>query len=324
MTAPVRYGDRGPAVLELQRALIELLGPDALPRYGADGSLGAEGWAALQRAADRYRIDPLPAPARGAIVWPDLVEALLAGAEDDDAPVLTATPECSGLVCEAAGGYPVYDLRSERVFSRPQIRMDGPGRPHVRRPERVLGVVLHQCGVPFGVSAAQLERAGGDRALALATRALRIAAHATTFRADPDGAHGPLIAIAAPLLVHVNGGNGCNPVAINCEVDGLYRGLVKHAHRPRGEALSEETALAACAMLRWIVEHAALERIDLRYLWAHRQSSATRRGDPGEEAWRYIADWARRELGLAWQPERTWGDGRPLAREWGAPGGVAY
>lgn len=320
----IRYGDRGPAVLELQRALLDLLGPSALPRYGADGALGSEGWAALQRAADHYRIDPLPAPACGAIVYPELVEALLAGAEDDDAPVLTATPECSGLACKAIGGFPVYDLRRERVYTRPQIRMDEPGRPHIRRPEAVVGIVLHQCGVPFGVSAAQLRAAGGDRALALATRALRIAAHGTTFRADPSGAHGPIIAIASELLVHVNGGNGCNPVAINLEVDGLYRGLVRHPHRAKGEALAEETALAACAMLRWTVEHAALEGIYLRYLWAHRQSSATRRSDPGEEMWRSIADWARRELGLAWQPERTWGDGRPLAREWGVPFGGAY
>lgn len=305
-------------MIELQRALA------AHEPLRVDGHLGPVTWAALQRAADRHRIDPLrSAPLTlGNVVWPDLIAALLDPPADDDAPAPTVTPSCSGLVCEAVGGVRLYDLRRERVPERPAVRLDGPGRPHVRDPARVLGVVLHQTAVAFGVSQAQLRAAGGDRALALAERALRIAAHATVFRAGPG--HGPLISIAAPLAWHVNHGNGANGPSIGLEIDGLYEGVAGDRRTVRGSPSSwtEEIRDAARAGLRWLVEHGRAEGMPLRYVWAHRQSSATRRSDPGERLWCDLAIWARRELALEWQPARTWGDGRPLPREWG--GDAAY
>lgn len=317
LVTTIFYGARSSLVTEVQRALAE-----HEPGLRVDGHLGPATWAALQRAADRLRIDPLPAPAPGAVVWPDLIAGLLDPAADDDAPAPLVTPSCSGLVCEAVGGVRLYDLRGERVPERPAVRLDGPGRPHVRDPSRVVGIVLHQTAVAFGVSAAQLRAAGGDRALALAERALRIAAHATVFRAGPG--HGPLISVAAPLLWHVNGANAINPLALNLEVDGLYEGVAGDRRTARGTASvwTEEIRDAARAALRWLVEHGRAEGMPLRYVWAHRQSSATRRSDPGELLWRDLAEWARSELGLDWQPARTWGDGRPLPRAWG--GDAAY
>jgi len=221
----------------------------------------------------------------------------------------------------------VYDLRAERVAVRPKVRMVG-GRPFVRLPQAIEGVVLHQTAVRFGVSAAQLRAAGGDRALALARRGLGVACHAAAFMGAPDGSHPPLVVGAAPLRWHVNHGNGANASSLGLEVDGLYAGVEGDPRTVWGgkppTPHHESTIDVARAALRWLVEEGRAEGMPIRYLWAHRQSSATRRSDPGEWLWREVAGWARDELGLEWQPERVWGDGRPLPAAWGVPGGARY
>jgi murein DD-endopeptidase MepM/ murein hydrolase activator NlpD len=65
--ASIRYGDRGADVQSLQRAL--LARGYALPRWGADGQLGAETWAALEAAAGGPldRSTPVPAAVLSAL-----------------------------------------------------------------------------------------------------------------------------------------------------------------------------------------------------------------------------------------------------------------
>src|SRR5690606_11252294 len=153
---------------------------------------------------------------------------------------------------------PMIDLRAERVASAPKIKMTGK-RPVVRDPSTVTGICLHQTAVEYGVSAAQLRAAGGDRRLALARRALNVACHAMAFR---DG----FFVVSTPLPWYVNHGNGLNATRLGLEIDGRYPGRPDDPRTtPRREDLestwggepSEITpALIAAARsaLRWLVE----------------------------------------------------------------------
>lgn len=324
---PGAKGRRSGPVTDLQRALERLL-PGALPRFGADGHLGSETWEWLQEAADYLRIDPLPPPRAGAVVYPDLVTAILTWGDEGESPEPTVTPDCSGLVCKPSGGFETFDMRLERVPSSPKIRMASATKAHVRKPSAIVGIVLHQTSVRFSVSSAQLRAAGGNRALALAKRALNIASHLTVFTEAPDKSHGPLIVPNAPLLWHVNHGNGCNPIAQGMEVDGLYAGIdgdMRTVFQQKTPTPHMESTLeVARAGLRWLVENSLAEGAQIQYLWAHRQSSAMRRSDPGEWLWRNVATWARDHLKLKWEPTRTWGDGYRLPAQWGVDGGDRY
>ncbi len=308
----MNYGDRGEAVRKLQLALLEK--GFELPRWGADGALGNETWAALQQAADRFGIDPLPEPAPGVAVYPDLIAAVLAPPQTDDA--------------ETGDRFALIDLRTQRIASAPRIRMTPQGKPHQRAPTAVTGICLHQTAVRFGVSARQLASAGGDRAVALARRALDIAAHATVFHPDPAGTHGPLLVPCAPLAWHVNHANGMNPTTLGIEVDGLYAGVEDDPRTVWGDkpptAWTDEMARAVFAMVEWLLAEARGAGMDIRFIYAHRQSSATRRADPGELIWRTVALRAVTELGLRMEPKRVWGSGLPLPAAWGIDGGGRY
>ncbi len=61
----------------------------------------------------------------------------------------------------------------------------------------------------------------------------------------------------------------------------------------------------------------------LERVLAHRQSSASRRSDPGEGIWRLLEPVAR-ELGLDPAFDWTVADGRPIPEAWGGSAGVPY
>jgi hypothetical protein len=221
----------------------------------------------------------------------------------------------------------LYDLRRERVASAPKVKIHG-GAAVVRDPGDVDAVTLHQMACVFGLTQRQIRASGGDSDLALARRGLRIACHMAAFRRG-------IYVATAPLRWHVQHGNGLNPTSLGFELEGLYSGLEDDPETyPRREdlqtaagtpclldGLTIETARAA---LRWLVETARAEGMPIRYLDAHRQSSPTRRADPGQAVYCAIVPWAVRELRLETRPERVWqakrGPGRPIPAAWGGVG----
>ena len=217
----------------------------------------------------------------------------------------------------------MLDVRAERVFSKPKIKMAGK-RPVLRDPASVDSVVLHQCAVTYGLTARQLRAAGGDRQRALATRALNVACHTLAFR---DG----FFVACCPLRVYVQGANGLNPRALHLETDGLYSGLRDDPTTAPREDLQTTAGtpcevtpaiiLAGQSALRWLVLEGRAEGMPIDRLWAHRQSSPTRRADPGEALWQSIAEPIAAELGLRIDYAATLGDGRPIPVEW-SPRGV--
>ena len=284
----MKYGERGAQVRELQQRLIAAGYP--LPRYGADGVLGTETWDALQRYAGD-----------SSLLW---------------------APEVPPAVVEALMIEPVkvVDLTSKQTnppADQSKWKVSG-GKVVVRDAASVSGIMLHQTGVWYGVSSAQVAAAGGDRHAALHTRGLNIACHAVAFDgkdAGLDCGHG---VATAPLKWYCYQANTANAESVGLEVEGVYPGLVT----PGCVMPSERVVNAARDAVRYMVEQGRREGMPLRYIWAHRQSSAMRRSDPGEALWKRVAlEYAVAVLGLETQPSRTWGDGRPIPVEW-QPGGV--
>ncbi len=113
-------------------------------------------------------------------------------------------------------------------------------------------------------------------------------------------------------------GNGWNQGTIGIEIDGLYAGIEgdettvwndpRTTHREQGMTLTPEAAQAARDTARWIRETVP----SVNVIVAHRQSSATRRSDPGQAIWQQVA----LQSGLKTANWTTLGDGLKVPREW--------
>lgn len=225
----------------------------------------------------------------------------------------------------------VLDMRSEQdpADSRTRLRR---GRTVQRDPPTITGVVLHQTAVLYGVTRAMLRKAAGNRQLALARRIVKgvganpgVPAHAIAMR---DG----FVIRAFDLTAYCYHANELNASTLGLEVEGRYSGLLDdpdtlpdEARRTmpgRGEpdVLDDVVLETARAALRFLVTQGLSEGMPLAHLYAHRQSSRTRRADPGEGLWRALEPTAR-ELGLAPDYALVVGDGRPVPTQW-AEGGV--
>lgn len=232
-----------------------------------------------------------------------------------DAPRLTIAPHC-------------YDLRHEQDYLYPQgarkAKLVG-GKVLKRRPKDITHIVFHQTAVEYGVSSSQVKASGGDRELALARRALDVACHVFASRSG-------FYVLTHELVDHLNHGNGYNAYSIGIEIDGRYSGLEDDPTTVaredllttwKGEPtlLTDTTVEAAKAAIRDVVRSGRALGMPLTTAVAHRQSSGTRRSDPGQAIWQRIVIPLVEELGLEVELDRALkspssGDGRPIPRAW--------
>ena len=223
-------------------------------------------------------------------------------------------------------GVRLYDLRGEQTDPAPKSRIDWRGRTIHRDPKKITGVTIHQTAVSFGVTSRMIAEAGGDERLALARRGLKVPAHVEAFR---DGT----VAATDDVTAYLNHAGRLNAASAAEEIDGRYSGLLDRPETAPREDLRTTWGSAdpqrfeglivdaSRTGLVWIVTELRRMGAPVRYVWAHRQSSSTRRADPGEGIWRgLVLDFAVPYLGLATQPGRTWGKGRPIPRQWDPDG----
>ena len=285
----MRYGDSGNAVKQIQLSLIA--SGYSLPKYGADGHLGDETWNALRAYARDHKLPWTPD------VPPEAVDAL--------------TPHPVDVV-------DLTGVQTNPPSSPSKFKLDSKGRVVVRDPRTVNGIVLHQTGCWYSVSNSQVSAAGGDRHYALHKRSLNVACHLIAFdgkSAKVDCGHAVW---PNPLEWYVYQANGVNSVSLGIECEGLYPGLVSQG----GAMPSDRVIQAAREAVRFAVEKGRGAGMPIEYIWAHRQSSANRRSDPGESLWRSVVlEYAVPALGLRTETARTWGDGLPIPVQWD-PNGV--
>jgi hypothetical protein len=181
-----------------------------------------------------------------------------------------------------------------------------------RDPAHVRGITIHQTACVFGSPSAR------EKAY---PRARAVPAHATAFR---DG----VFVTPFPLSWLMYHGNALNDFSLGLECEGRYPGVLDDPSTPKREdipatwggeptALDERAIETFRAALRWLVETGRAEGMPIEYVWAHRQSSAMRRSDPGAGIWRAVVlDYAVPVLGLKTEPARIWGSGKPIPRAW--------
>jgi len=216
----------------------------------------------------------------------------------------------------------LYDLRSEQT--------DPPKVPHKfriirnrvarRDPKTVTGITIHQTATDFSVAQFQINEAGGDRELALARRALNVACHVMSFR---NG----MVVWANPLDWYVYHGNGFNSTDLGIEIEGNYPGLIGGVtwNKKTPTILTQTSISAAKAGLKLLLEEGRKAGMPIRYINAHRQSSGTRRADPGEEIWKKIVlEYAVPVLKLQTRPALFVGKGKPVPVEWDPDGVGSY
>lgn len=193
----------------------------------------------------------------------------------------------------------VINLTAEQTnppARREKYKLKG-GRVLVRDPKKITGIVIHQTACVFGVSDRQVKAAGGDPVLAKHRRAMNIGAHVTAFMTGKA-------VYAHDLLWYVYSSNGFNPYTYALEIEGLYCGLKGVLSTAAGDprdvtVLTKATIEAARLGLTFIYELGRRLGSPLEWAYAHRQSSPTRRSDPGEEIWEAVViDYAVPVLGL--------------------------
>jgi hypothetical protein len=86
-----------------------------------------------------------------------------------------------------------------------------------------------------------------------------------------------------------------------------------------------ELIVAARRAVAWVCAEVAARGGRVQYLYAHRQSSGTRRSDPGSAIWKGVALEVERSGLLLTRPGFTVGSGRAVPESWDPrQKGVAY
>lgn len=195
-----------------------------------------------------------------------------------------------------------------------------------RRPKNIDKIVFHQTAARFGVSKRQLREADGDKRVALAKRGQSISTPITVFYNDGD----PFVAYCYDLDWYSYHGNDFNSTGVGFEIDGDFPGLMNDpntAYRKKDnpDVLSYLHKCAACRAVRLIVDDGRKMGMPLKYVVAHRQSSPTRRSDPGEQIWKEVVlDYAVRELGLETVPDLIQKKGYSIPKQWDPDGPGDY
>jgi hypothetical protein len=171
-------------------------------------------------------------------------------------------------------------LLDRRAFHRPLTR-DAQRRPIPYEPPRrslVTGICLHQTACDMGLNPERYDTISVHYVVLRNGRA--------TWHADHDRI--------------LYGGNGWNQRCIQIEVNGLYAGLEDDPETAVDESLKttwddpttkireqpQQVTPEAMATLRMLVRYIKLKTPTITKLVAHRQSSGSRRNDPGERIWR--------------------------------------
>jgi hypothetical protein len=204
----------------------------------------------------------------------------------------------------------IVDLTHEQVDPpkyKPPKHLIQKGRVVKRSVYEVDTIVVHQTAVVFGVLPRAVKEAGGDRNMAKHRRALQVASHLTAFDTG-------FAVVGCPLSWYVYNCNKLNSRSLGLEIEGVYPALLTAKSKELFTGLIEQASRDAIDYM--VIEGKKLG-MPIQYIAAHRQSSADRRGDPGEEIWKkLVLGYAVPRHGLIVKPTAVWGDGRPLPQEW--------
>ena len=192
-----------------------------------------------------------------------------------------------------------HERTAEPVRGKNKIKRVN-GLALVRDPAVIDSIILHQTACHFGAGKGQPRY----------RRALDVAAHCVAFNTGE-------VVLCTPLLWHVNHANGFNATSLGLEIEGKFPGSKFRKSKGFEDILTEDALWAACEGLSLLVKGGRAMGMPIKYILAHRQSSSTRRADPGWEIWDKVAlKYGREQLGLIPRPDLVDRDGRPIPKEW--------
>jgi hypothetical protein len=127
--------------------------------------------------------------------------------------------------------------------------------------------------------------------------------------------------------------NGFNSRSIGIEIDGAFAGVEGNkktfwAGGGYKEPMSITPAQidSARQAVKFIVDICKANGAQIKYIFAHRQSSSQRVSDPGSKVWQEIALWAEKTLGLSAGGEEGYciGGGKAIPKEWDSRSSANY
>jgi peptidoglycan hydrolase-like protein with peptidoglycan-binding domain len=277
MAKPLKLHSKGEVVTRVQKALLKL--GYVLPKYGADGDLGYETIAALQDFAFEHGRDEDSLPNEHEPIEGALIDELL------ELAALKKTPKPQGVeLVDATTMHQGQHVKGVRAWGE------------------IDGITLHQTGIYMNSTV---------------KRFLRLRAHMGII--DPGG-RGTVV-LVNPLTAYMWHAQELNAKTVGIEINGLFEGVdgkglpKKDRHKKLCRA-SDAQILATRKGMEWICKEVAKHGGQVRYVYAHRQSSENRRSDPGSRVWQEVALWAESNLGLETHPDYTVGTGRAIPEAW--------
>lgn len=195
-----------------------------------------------------------------------------------------------------------YDLRAEQSNPIPRSKVYR-GKTDTLHKNLVNGICLHQTGIEYGINERQLRESDGDYHLAKARRFLNVPAHAVV---GIDG----IWCVHSPIDAYLHHAGPLNRYTLGLEIEGLYSGT------DDGHRLSSLTLDAAKEALAYLVTEGRNCGMDIKYIYAHRQSAASRRADPGYAIWQQVALDLGPCFGLVPRNHIVLGDGRKIPKDW--------
>lgn len=265
----LRRNDKGPAVAEFQNKLLRL--GCKLPRWGADGDLGNETFEALNDLFRMHGRVEDPDPHVVSDVELAFVDSLIKQLDSDH------------------GVKPPARLIDRRKFA-------GRDKDYGPRPiTSVRGVTLHQTACILSVSK--------DPA-----RCDDVGAHYVIMRgAGGYYSDGDIIWLhdETRKIIH---GNEWNTQCWGIEIDGLFAGIEgdpktvwdnpKTPYKEKAVSLTDAQRESCLQLIEWRYYEIIRMGGKMITMSAHRQSSGTRRNDPGSKCWQEIALPLMAKLGL--------------------------
>jgi hypothetical protein len=291
----MKFGDHGIDVTAIQYQLI-CRGYD-MPKYGPDGWFGSETARALEEYVedneDRFHLGEWEPEETEVPI--EVLEAL------DHKAVPVNEPYMSDLVLD----YRSYTAERDKVKGR---------KYRSRNWKDVTGITLHQMACDFGS-----QGTSGSKLEKIRRRVTNIRVHACVLR------EGEAI-ISRPLELRLPQAQAFNSCDVGIEVEGYYAGVEgdpKTFWKPKSQPnrkpmkVTDKLTAAGRALILFIMEEVARHGGEIKYVHAHRQTSASRISDPGSALWEALGIWAQEEFGLSdGGPDYYLRNGRPIPKEW--------
>ncbi|MGW8177303.1 MAG: hypothetical protein ACWGQW_00680 [bacterium] len=286
-------GDESDEVKEVQTALLQL-GYD-LPKHGASGVVTLE----LYGAIEDFWVDHC-----------DITDSKMVHEEwnwhDDQKVVdmafarILEVREREARLIEGAPATGAVDVDFHDITdAHPRKAAKG-----VRRWKDVNGITLHQTGIMLGNT---LKRFQSLKAHIGILKLMR-----------------PTIVQVYPLNTLLHHGNAFNSTDVGIEVNGCFEGIDgnirtawKGGYKKAPHRATDEQIIATREAVRRIIHIVDSHGGAIEAIHAHRQTSATRRSDPGSRLWQMVGVWAQVEFGLSDGGDGfTVRDGLAIPREW--------